>query len=397
MTPWLHIVGIGAGGIESLGAEARDAVAEAEIILGSDRHHALVESGAERLSWPSPFDALIDTVAARRGTKTAVLVTGDPLWYSVGAMFARAFAREELAFHPQLAAFQLAAARLGWPLTEVEMASVHGRPVESILPRLAPDTHLLILAEDRGSPAAIAALLRRQGYGASRIVVLAEMETADERRFEGIAATWDAEVPDFHTIAVECRADATPVVLPCTPGLPDTAFEHDGKMTKAEVRAVTLARLMPLPGALLWDIGAGCGSVGIEWMRAADRATAIGLEPRADRRAMAERNARALGTPCLQLIDGRAPDALADLPAPDAVFIGGGLSPAVVEACRAALKPHGRLVANAVTLESERLLIDLHARFGGMLTRLSVARAEPVGDLTGWRPMMPVTQWSLGP
>jgi precorrin-6Y C5,15-methyltransferase (decarboxylating) len=242
---------------------------------------------------------------------------------------------------------------------------------------------------------AVARLLTDRGYGDSAMTVLAHLGGPAETRFDGTAGGWDAEVPDFHTLAVECVAGEGAQISGTAPGLPDEAFEHDGKMTKREVRAVTLSRLMPRRGALLWDVGAGCGSVGIEWMRAARDARAIGLEPRADRRAMAAANALALGTPRLDLRDATAPEGLADLPAPDAVFLGGGLSVETAEAALAALNPVGRLVANAVTLESEAVLIGLHARHGGELIRLRVERARPVGPYRGWQPLMPVTQWSL--
>lgn len=220
------------------------------------------------------------------------------------------------------------------------------------------------------------------------------MNGADEARFEGTAADWSHTVPDFHTLAVECIAGEGAALLPRT-GLPDDAFLSDGNMTKRETRAVTLAKLAPARGALLWDIGCGSGSVSIEWMRAARDARAIGIERRADRRDMAATNAVTLGAPALKLIDGEAPSALDGLPAPDAVFIGGGLTRAVFDTAWSALKPHGRLVANTVTLEGEAALLALHAEFGGELSRLSVERAKPVGRLHGWKPFMTVTQWSL--
>ncbi|MEM6676650.1 MAG: precorrin-6Y C5,15-methyltransferase (decarboxylating) subunit CbiT, partial [Pseudomonadota bacterium] len=235
-----------------------------------------------------------------------------------------------------------------------------------------------------------------RGYGASRLTVLGNMETDEETRLDGTAAGWPhALVPEFNTLAVACLPDANAVLAPRVPGLADALFTGDGTMTKREVRAATLARLMPMPDALLWDVGAGCGSVAIEWMRAARGARAIAIEPRADRRGYAAANATALGTPGLDLREGTAPQALDGLPRPEAVFIGGGLSRETVEIAWHALTPHGRLVANAVTLESEALLLALHAERGGELTRLQVSRAEPVGGRTGWRAAMAVTQWSM--
>lgn len=393
---WLHIIGIGEDGLPGLSPAARALVETAEVILGGDRHHALAPHiTAERIAWPSPFDAMIETIRGLKGRRAVVLVTGDPLWFSVGARIARAIPAGEIVFHPALSAFQLAAARMGWSMADLETLTVHGRPVEQMIPAIAPGARLLILTTGAETPARIAAILTARGYGPSRMTVLSAMGGPQEARVDGTAAGWTATVPDFNTLAVECIAGPGAQLLPRTPGLPDDAFAHDGTMTKAEVRAITLARLMPFRGALLWDIGCGCGSVAVEWMRAAPDARAIGIEPRADRRALAAANALTLGTPALRLVEGTAPDALAGLPPPDAVFIGGGLSEGAFAAAWAALKPRGRLVANAVTLESESLLLSLHARHGGDLTRIAVARAEPVGGLTGWRPAMPVTQWSL--
>lgn len=394
--PWLHIVGIGEDGLDGLLPATRAVVEAAEVILGGDRHHDLsARVSAERVAWPSPFDAMIDTIRGLRGRRAVVLVTGDPLWFSVGARIGRAIDPAEIVYHPQLSAFQLAAARMGWSLPDVETLTVHGRPVAQMVAFIQPDQKLLILTTGADTPAQIAAYLAARGFGQSKMTVLAAMGGKDEARFDGIAATWAHTVPPFNTLAVDCIAAPDAALLPRVPGLDDALFQSDGTMTKQEVRAVTLAKLMPMRGALLWDIGTGSGSVAIEWMRAARYARAIGIEPRADRRAMAAANALALGVPRLELVDGQVPEALSGLPAPDAIFIGGGLSAASFAAAWAALRPLGRLVVNAVTLESEAVLIALHKEHGGQLVKLAVNRAEPVGRLTGWRPLMPVTQWSL--
>ena len=394
--PWLHIVGIGEDGLAGLVPATRAVVEAAEVIIGGDRHHDLSASvQAERVAWPSPFDALIDVLKGHKGKRVVVLATGDPLWFSIGARIGRSIDPQEIVYHPQLSAFQLAAARMGWSLADVETLTVHGRPVEQMIAFIQPDARLLILTTGAETPAQIAAFLADRGFGASRMSVLAAMGGARESRFDGIADSWSHTVPAFNTLAVECLAAPDAALLPRVPGLPDEMFQHDGTMTKQEVRAATLAKLMPMRGALLWDIGSGCGSVAVEWMRSARYARAIGIEPRADRRAMAAANALALGAPKLALIDGHVPDALQGLDAPDAVFIGGGLSHATFDAAWQALRPLGRIVCNAVTLESEAVLIDLHKTHGGQLVKLQVNRAEPVGRLTGWRPLMPVTQWSL--
>ncbi|MGR3314997.1 precorrin-6y C5,15-methyltransferase (decarboxylating) subunit CbiE [Roseovarius indicus] len=394
--PWLHIVGIGEDGMDGLLPATRAVVEAAEVIVGGDRHHRLSEAvTAERVAWPSPFDALIDLLMSFKGRRVVVLATGDPLWFSVGARIGRAIHPSEITYHPQVSAFQLASARMGWSVADVETLTVHGRPVEQMIAFIQPQARLLILTTGAETPAKIAAFLTERGFGKSKMTVLAAMGGQDEARFDGGAESWAHEVPAFNTLAVECVAAPDAALLPRVPGLADELFEHDGTMTKQEVRSVTLSKLMPMRGALLWDIGTGCGSVAVEWMRGARYARAVGIEPRADRRAMAAANALALGVPKLELIDGSVPEALEGLEAPDAVFIGGGLSRDVFEATWAALRPLGRLVCNAVTLESEAVLLELHKEFGGELVKISVARAEPVGRLTGWRPLMPVTQWSL--
>ena len=394
--PWLHIVGIGEDGMAGLLPATRAVVEAAEIIIGGERHHTLTDNlAAERLAWPHPFDALIDKIEAMRGRRVVILATGDPLWYSVGARIGRAIDPAQIVYHPQLSAFQLAAARMGWSLPDVETLTVHGRPVEQMIAFIQPDARLLVLTTGEETPAQIAHFLTERGFGQSRMTVLAAMGGKNEARFDGVAENWNHVVPAFNTLAVECVAAPDAALLPRVPGLSDKLFQSDGTMTKQEVRAATVAKLMPMRGALLWDVGCGCGSVAIEWMRAARYARAVGIEPRGDRRAMAAANALALGVPKLELIDGEAPKALAGLDAPDAIFVGGGLSRETFDAAWGALRPLGRLVANAVTLESEAELIALHKVHCGDLVKLSVHRAEPVGTLTGWRPLMPVTQWSL--
>ncbi|MEO8531054.1 MAG: precorrin-6y C5,15-methyltransferase (decarboxylating) subunit CbiE [Deltaproteobacteria bacterium] len=396
MRAWLNIIGIGEDGMTGVSPAARTLVETAEVIIGGDRHHDLtVNIKAQRLAWPSPFDAMINVIRAQKGKRVVVLVTGDPLWFSVGARIARAIPPEEISFFPQLSAFQWAASRLGWSLADSECLTAHGRPVENVVPFIQPGARLLILTTGADTPALVARLLTERGYGESKITVFGALGGPREQRFDGIAQTWSETVPDFNTLAVECVAGIDAQLTSRLAGLPDNLFQHDGKMTKSEVRSITLAKLMPMRGALLWDIGCGSGSVAIEWMRAAPDALAIGLEPRADRRVLAAQNAMALGAPRLQLLDATVPDGLEGLAPPDAVFFGGGLSLEAIELTWAKLKPRGRLVANAVTLESESILLQLFAKMGGDLTRIAIQRADPVGHLTGWRPLMPVTQWSL--
>ncbi|MGK7752589.1 MULTISPECIES: precorrin-6y C5,15-methyltransferase (decarboxylating) subunit CbiE [unclassified Roseovarius] len=393
-TRWLHVAGIGEDGMEGLLPATRAVVEAAEIIVGGDRHPVLPGAG-ERVAWPEAFEDLIALLRGLRGRRVVMLVAGDPLWFSIGARIGRVLDPAEITYHPQVSAFQLAAARMGWSLADVETLTVHGRPVEQMIAFIQPDARLLILATGAGTPGRIARFLAERGFGASRMTVLAAMGGTQEARFEGVADTWNHEVPAFNTLAVECVAAPDAALLPRVPGLDDALFDHDGTVTPREVRAATLAKLMPMRGAVLWDIGTGCGSVAVEWMRGARYARAIGIEPRADRRAMAAANALALGVPKLDLVDGTAPDALEGLPAPDAVYIGGGLNRAVFDAAWARLRPLGRLVANADTPETEAVLSDLAGALGGDLVRMGVERAEVLGGEPRWRPLAPVMQWSM--
>lgn len=395
--PWLSVVGIGEDGLPGLAPAARALVDAAEVLVGGDRHLAMVPPDArERLVWPSPLSALIGAIAERRGRRVCVLATGDPMHFGVGVTLARRFGRDEMTIVPGVSAFSLAAARLGWPLAEVACLTLHGRPLELVLPALQPGRRILALSHDGGTPAAVAALLCRHGWGPSRLVALAHMGGPAEARIEATAARWTANaVPDFNTLAVDLEATAEARPLPLVPGLPDDAFRHDGKLTKRAVRAATLAMLAPGPGQVLWDVGAGCGSVAIEWLRAAAGGRAVAIEPVAGRRAMIADNALALGTPQVEVVDGRAPAILDGLPAPDAVFVGGGITTAgAIEACWQALRPGGRLVANVVTLEGEAEALAWHRRLGGELSRLAVSRAEPVGPFEGWKHQMTVTQFA---
>jgi precorrin-6Y C5,15-methyltransferase (decarboxylating) len=399
MSAWLTVIGLGADGLASLSGEARTHIDAAEVLVGGERHLALVAAPAtvEQLTWEVPLSRTVDAIRERAGSKVVVLATGDPMWFGVGVTLARAFMPDEYVILPHVSAFTLAAARLGWPLAEIECLTVHGRPLDLIARHLRPEARLLVLSENGQTPAEVAELLCRHGYGASELVVLSELGSAAESRISGPADGWMvSHTPDLNTIAITCRpsrgdADCWSSV----PGLPDHAFRHDGQLTKQPIRAATLAALAPLPGELLWDIGAGSGSVGIEWMRAVPRAKAIAIERDPERIALIRENAAKLGVPDLKIVEGSAPDALADLPPPDAIFIGGGSTGGLFDLCWQALKPGGRLVANVVTLDGEAMLHEWHARLGGEMTRFQVSRAEPVGPYEGWRPLMPVTQLLL--
>jgi precorrin-6Y C5,15-methyltransferase (decarboxylating) len=355
------------------------------------------EGKAERLVWEAPLSRTVEKILARRGRKVAVLATGDPMWFGVGVTLARHVPMAEMTILPQVSAFSLAAARLGWPLAEVDCLTLHGRPLEILNGVAAPGARLLLLSHDGTTPALVAKRLVELGYGRSPVVVFEHMDGEKERRIDSRAADWRiALTADLNTIAVECVADANVPRRSRTPGLPDEAFRHDGQLTKREYRAAALARLAPLPGETLWDVGAGAGSIAIEWLRQHRSLKAHAIESDAARIALIEQNAAALGVPQLKIHHGTAPAALEGLPEPQAVFFGGGLTAeGLVEHCWAALGPGGRLVAHAVTTEGEGRLLALQSQLGGDLTRLSVSRAEPVGGFLGWKPLMPVTQLAV--
>ncbi|MBZ9763434.1 precorrin-6y C5,15-methyltransferase (decarboxylating) subunit CbiE [Mesorhizobium sp. CA8] len=395
---WLTIVGIGEDGVAGLGDEAKQRIAEAEIVFGGKRHLSLVASLAkgEARPWPTPFDAEMRDVLAIAGKKVCVLASGDPFFHGVGATLARKVKPEQMLVLPAPSSLSLAASRLGWALHDVETISLHGHSIDLIRPLLHSGARILALTSDADAPAAIAALLDELGFGPSRLTVLEALGGQDEARRTARAEAFDLEnVNPLNVLAIEIESTPDARVLPLTVGLADHLFEHDGQITKREIRAITLSALAPRRGELLWDIGAGSGSIGIEWMLAHSSLRAIAIEANAERAARIARNAAHCGVPGLVVIEGAAPKALAKLETPDAIFIGGGGSDAgVLEKAIKALRPGGRLVANAVTLEMEALLLDQHNRRGGDLTRIALSRAAPVGSMQAWRPAMPVTQWS---
>jgi precorrin-6B C5,15-methyltransferase / cobalt-precorrin-6B C5,C15-methyltransferase len=394
--PWLTIIGIGEDGRAGLSPAARAGLDQAELVIGGARHLDLAAPlAAQTLIWPSPFSDGYAIVLARRGQPTCVLATGDPFHYGVGAELARLLPVEEIACFPQASAFSLAAARLGWSLPDCDCVSLHGRALERIIPHLQPGARILALSWDGSTPGKLADLLKVRGFGASMITVCEAMGGPRERIRRAVAAEFAiAEIDPLNTVAIEIVAASDARVVTLAPGLPDAFFENDGQLTKAEIRALTLAALAPKAGELLWDIGAGAGSIGIEWCLRHPRNRCIGIEERCERAERARRNALELGATSLDIRIGRAPEALADLSAPDAIFIGGGASEAgVFDAAWAALKSGGRLVINGVTLETEMLLGALYAQHGGTMRRLAVSRLEPVGGMHGWRAAMPVTQW----
>ncbi|MEU7281826.1 precorrin-6y C5,15-methyltransferase (decarboxylating) subunit CbiE [Streptomyces sp. NPDC045431] len=396
------VVGIGADGWAGLGDASRDALRAAEVVIGGDRQLALLppaECRGERVAWPSPLRPAVPRLLSEHaGRRIAVLASGDPMFHGIGRALAETAGPERLRVLPHPSSVSYACARLGWPLEETETVTLVGRPLASLAAALHDGRRLLVLSAGAATPGEVAALLRERGFGPSTLRVLEQLGSPErERVLTGTADAWTHAPGDpLNVIAVTCvRADGA-LRLGAVPGLPDAAYENDGQLTKRHVRAATLGALAPAPGELLWDVGGGSGSIGIEWMRAHRTCRAIAVERSAERAARITRNAEALGVPALRVVTGPAPEALAGLPAPDAVFIGGGLTaPGLLDACWDALRPGGRLVANTVTLESEALLADRYRRYGGELVRLAVAHAVPVGGFTGWRQAMPVTQWSV--
>ncbi|MEQ1942941.1 precorrin-6y C5,15-methyltransferase (decarboxylating) subunit CbiE [Mesorhizobium sp. VNQ89] len=395
---WLSVVGIGEDGVSGLGDAAKRLVAEAEIVFGGKRHLALAASlikGKSR-AWPSPFDTAMREVIALRGQRVCVLASGDPFLHGVGVTLARQVPVGEMIVITAPSAFSLAASRLGWALQDIETVSLHGHAIDLIRPLLQSGRRVLALTSDGDGPGAVAALLAQLGFGRSRLTVLEALGGPDERIRTTSASEFVLEnINPLNVLALELESDREARILPLTAGRPDDLFEHDGQITKSEIRAMTLAALAPRRGELLWDIGAGSGSISIEWMLADPAMRAVAIEENAERAARIRRNATAFGVPGLTVVEGAAPAALIGLPTPDVIFIGGGgTDGGVMDAAISALPAGGRLVANAVTLEMEGLLLAKHAELGGDLVRIAISRETAIGSMSGWRPAMPVTQWS---
>jgi precorrin-6Y C5,15-methyltransferase (decarboxylating) len=393
------VIGIGAGGWPDLSGTAQGTLIGAEVVFGGVRQLDLLPSPvtARRVAWPSPLvPALAGLLGAEHGRRVCVLASGDPMFHGIGTTLTRVLGADRIRVLPHPSSVSLAAARLGWDLTSADVVSLVTAPVETLGRVINPGRRILVLSAGAHTPGTVAQWLTARGHGSATVTVLEQLGGPGERVMSASADGWALPEGDpLNVVAVECGdGPATPVV----PGLPDDAYLGDGQLTKREVRAVTLAALAPSPGALLWDVGAGSGSIGIEWMRAHPSCRAVAIESSADRAATVTANAAALGVPGLRVVHGRAPEALDGLPRPDTIFIGGGLTrDGVLDRCLAALRPGGRLVANAVTVESEAVLAAAYAKLGGELSRITVQRGSPVGGFTGWRSFMPVTIWSVTP
>lgn len=395
---WLSVIGIGEDGVAGLGDEAKRRIAEAEFVFGGKRHLELAHSLVRGVlsPWPTPFDSAMRDVLALAGKKVCVLASGDPFLHGVGVTLARKVPVNEMHVIPAPSSFSLAAARLGWALQDVETISLHGKPIDLIRPLLHARTRILALTSDADAPEAIAKLLTETGFGPSKLTVLEILGSPEERISTARADSFDLKnINPLNVMALELESESDARIQPLTVGLADHLFEHDGQITKRQIRAVTLSTLAPRRSELLWDIGAGSGSISIEWMLAHPSLRAIAIEADPARAARIRRNATTCGVPGLAIVEGAAPQALPGLEQPDAIFIGGGGTDAdVLDTAIHALGSGGRLVANGVTLEMEAILLARHAALGGELTRLSVSRASPVGSMLAWRPAMPVTQWS---
>jgi precorrin-6B C5,15-methyltransferase / cobalt-precorrin-6B C5,C15-methyltransferase len=393
---WLAIVGIGEDGLDGLTPAARRLIAQADFVVGGKRHLALAGSlKAETMTWPSPIENALDVIEARRGRSVCVLASGDPFFFGVGAMLMRRFTAEEMISVPAPSAFAHAASRLGWSEQDCALLTLHGRPLEAIIPHLQPGARIIALSWDDATPAKLSALLTKHGMGQSKLTICEAMGGLSERIRTMEAQDFALDnVAALNTIALEVIAERGARVLPRAAGLPDAWFEHDRQITKREIRAMTLSSLAPRRGELLWDVGSGSGSVAIEWMLADPANGAVAIELRHDRAERIARNALSFGVPGLSVITGEAPRVFADLARPDAIFIGGGASaPGMVERAVAALASDGRLVVNAVTLETQAACVDWRARWSGELTQIAIAHAEPVGRYSGWRAAMPIVQW----
>jgi precorrin-6B C5,15-methyltransferase / cobalt-precorrin-6B C5,C15-methyltransferase len=391
----IEVVGLSARGWEDLPERLRATVQQAEVLLGSPRHLDLIPSvsGQERLPWPTPLRdglrVLLDRVAGR---PVVALASGDPLVAGIGITLIEMLGPAAVRIHPAVSSVALARARMGWPEDTTQVVRLRGGDLDSVRRYLFPGCRLIILSRDAASPGEVARVLTDEGYGDSLMTVLGDLDSESESRTDMFARDWTGKAPALNVICLACAGAGRDASL--APGLPDAAFDHDGQLTKRDLRASALARLMPRPGEVLWDIGAGAGSIAIEWLRADPRCRAIAIEHNAERIKRIRRNAEALGVPDLEVVHAEAPTALASLPRPDAVFIGGGGTAETLGQSWSALPAGGRLVVHAVTQETEMIIVNCWRRYGGELTRLSVEHLEPIGRYHGWRPARPVVQWS---
>lgn len=396
---WLSIVGIQEAGPEELCEKAREAISRASVVFGGTRHLALTATliHGTPIAWPSPLSEGIDQLLALRGQRVCVLASGDPFHYGIGSTLSEYVPASEMEVFPAPSAFSLACARLGWPLQKSRLLSLHGRAMSRLNGHLHHDVRIVALTSDGAAPALMASMLTERNMGESRMIVLEALGGPREniQSFTAQALARESRAFDaLNVVALEIVQQGDTAVAGLAPGRSDVLFEHDGQITRRDIRAMTLARLSPRPGERLWDIGAGSGSVSIEWLLLDDSLEAVAIERDDTRSQRIRRNAETLGVPRLEIVQGQAPEALNELTTPQAIFVGGGVSNmALMARCFDALAPGGRLVANAVTLESELALGECHRLLGGELMRLSLEQTAPLGSMIGWTPARTITQW----
>jgi precorrin-6Y C5,15-methyltransferase (decarboxylating) len=392
----IEVVGLSARGWDDLPERLRAIIRSADVLLGSPRHFDLIPqlSDQQRLPWPTPLrgrlPSLLNQVASRR---VVALASGDPLVAGIASTLVEIIGVEAVRIHPAVSSVALARARMGWPEETTQLVRLRGGDLDVVRQYLFPRQRLIILSRDAASPDEVAQLLIDVGYGESVITVLGDLGSESESRIDVVARHWSGGAVALNVICIACAGMGRDASL--TPGLPDEVFDHDGQLTKRDLRASALARLMPRPGELLWDVGAGAGSIAIEWLRADPRCRAIAIEHNLDRVKRIRGNAESLGVPSLEVLHVEAPTALTSLARPNAVFVGGGVVAETLEQAWSALRPGGRLVVHAVTHETEMIIADCWRRYGGELTRHSVEHLEPIGRYHGWRPARPVVQWSV--
>ena len=402
------VIGVSEAGVGVLARQLQDRIAAADLVIAAPRFHPDLQqlsarsdtaSAPQKISdWPVPFSNIYRMLEDNHDKSLVILATGDPMWFGVGASLAQRLGADGCEVVPAVSGLQLAAARLGWAFSHCAVVSIHGRPITNIIPSLYPRARLLIIAAGSSSPPAVAELLTKNGFGAAQMTVLAHLGGAEESRFDGKAETWDhPDIPDFHILAVDCGPVDFGAALMPRPlngfAAPDSSFDNDGKLTKHDVRASALAKLAPFPGAVLWDIGSGSGAVSIDFLRSAGRGSAFAIDRSEKQQQFCADNAARHGVSGVHFVLGEAEAVIGDLPTPDAIFIGGGMSPDIIKRAQASLRGGGVLVAHAVTIESESQLVEAWQKTGGSLTRISVQHADPVGAFHGWRPLMPVTRW----
>jgi precorrin-6B C5,15-methyltransferase / cobalt-precorrin-6B C5,C15-methyltransferase len=391
----IEVIGLSARGWSDLPERLRTLIQQAEVLLGSPRQLSLIPqfSDQQRLPWPSPLrEGLPRLLSEVARSRVVALASGDPLLAGIGSTLIEMLGAAAVRIHPAVSSVALARARMGWSEESTQLVRLRGDDLDVVRRYVFPGRRLIILSRDADSPAAVAQLLSDAGYGDSVITVLADLDTDTESRIDMTARDWRGLVPALNVTCVTCAGSHAAESL--APGLPDRVFDHDGQLTKRDLRASAMAHLMPRPGELLWDVGAGAGSIAIEWLRSDPGCRAIAVERDLDRVKRIRSNAEALGVPGLEVLHGQAPEVLASLSKPDAVFVGGGASGETLEHSWLALQPGGRMVVHAVTQETEMIVVDSWKRYGGELSRLSVEHLEPIGRYHGWRPARAVVQWS---